>query len=160
VSGLGGSTKVCQTYLTHLPLPLLSLSSFPLELVEMSSESSLSNRLSGICPSLSEIGVQKNPQEWSRVFFFFNTWQFFSNIHPDMGQNELYSLSDSVMFAWISFWGHFDSKSVFWIFLSWENPQGLWVRMVACRGLSGMGRLLPASSQGSGKEHNCGRENF
>lgn len=61
------------------------LPAFLLTLLEMPSESSFSNRISRICPSLPETGVQK-PQEWSFVLFLLSTWQFFSNMHSDMGE--------------------------------------------------------------------------
>lgn len=84
-SGLGGPTKAPRAYFPHPSSLPPSLSPFSLELLEMPPESSFSNRISRICPSLSEIGGQK-PQEWSCVIFLLSTWQFFSNIHPDMSE--------------------------------------------------------------------------
>lgn len=120
---------------------------------EMPSEPSFSSRVSRICPSLSKIGVQK-PQEWSCVCFLFGTWQFFSNMHSDTGagQDELYSLSGSVMLARISSWGHFASTSVFWIFFVLEKPTWAVSKDGGMPGPGcGPGWLLPASSRVSGK---------
>lgn len=84
-SGLGGPTNSPRAYFPHPSSLPPSLSPFSLELLEMPPESSFSNRISRICPSLSEIGGQK-PQERSCVIFLLSTWQFFSNIHPDMSE--------------------------------------------------------------------------
>lgn len=121
--------------------------------LEMQSEPSFSNRISRICSSLSERGVQK-PQEWSCVCFLFGPWQFFSNMHSDPGAlwDALYSLSGSVLLAGISSWGHFASKSVFWISFVLEKPTWAVSKDGGMPGPGcGLGWLLPAGSRVSGE---------
>ena len=139
-SRLGGPSGADQAYLTH---PSSLLVSFLLQVVGNVFRAITYNRISRICPSLSEMGYKNHKNEVVCFFYLIlgNSSQICILIW-ERGRNKLHSLSDSVMLAWISSWGHFASKSVFWIFSVLEKPAGAVSKNGGMQGPGcGLGRL-------------------